>query len=68
MSDLYVFESGGERREINLGPGVAELLADPAHYRRHPMECVDYGPPPEERLPEPLLTRRSLLRRFLGKR
>lgn len=24
-------------------PGVAELLADPNHYRRTPMECVDYG-------------------------
>jgi hypothetical protein len=54
-------------RPRNLGPGIAELLADPAHYRRHPMQVVDYGEQ-EERLPEPLLTRRSLLRRLLGRK
>ena len=32
-----------------LAPGVAEMFNDPAHYRRTPMEVVDYSkgaPPP----------------------
>lgn len=35
---------------LTLAPGVAELLADPAHYRRTEMHMVDYGNAPAEDL------------------
>jgi hypothetical protein len=31
---------------LALAPGVAELLADPNHYKRTPMEVVDYSDAP----------------------
>jgi hypothetical protein len=45
---------------LEMAPGLAEMLADPAHYRRTPMQVVDYSnaPPAETGPPgwEPLLT------------
>jgi len=43
---------------LQLAPGVAELLADPAHYRRSEMAVVDYSNVSPEAGPpgwEPLL-------------
>jgi len=33
--------------EDQLAPGVLEMLASPEHYRRSPMEVVDYSHAPE---------------------
>jgi hypothetical protein len=32
---------------LRLPPGVAEMLADPAHYKRWPAEMVNYEPEPQ---------------------
>lgn len=39
---------------LRLPPGVGEMLADPTHFRRSPMEVVDYGEAVPDLGPEPL--------------
>jgi hypothetical protein len=43
---------------LKMAPGVAEMMSDPAHYRRGEMGVVDYSKAPPEAGPpgwEPLL-------------
>jgi hypothetical protein len=51
---------------LTMAPGLAEMLSDPAHYRRGEMAVVNYtgeapqaGPPGWEPLPEPKQSRWS---------
>jgi hypothetical protein len=46
MSGGYVPE-----QPHRLSPGVAEMLSDPQHYRKTPMEVVTYEPEPEPPAP-----------------
>jgi len=39
---------------VTFAPGISEMLADPAHFRRSPMEVVDYGEAVPDLGPEPL--------------
>ena len=39
---------------VMLASGLADLLADPAHYRRSEMQVIDYGEAVPDLGPEPL--------------